>query len=33
VARDWEKGGSGRQVEGIETRECGIPERVDGHVW
>lgn len=33
LLRDWEKGGDGRWVEGIETRECNIPERVDGHVW
>ena len=33
LLRDWEKGGAGRRVEGIETRECEVPERVDGQVW
>ncbi len=33
LLRNWENGGDGRWVEGIETRECGIPERVDGQVW
>jgi len=30
---DWKKGSGGRRIEGIETRECEIPERVDGHLW
>jgi hypothetical protein len=33
LLRDWDKCGSGRQVEGIGMHECDIPERVDGHVW
>jgi len=30
---DWQKSGEGRRVEGIETRECDVPGRTDGHVW
>lgn len=30
---DWVRGGSGRTVEGIEQRDCPIPEPEQGHVW
>jgi hypothetical protein len=33
VLKDWQTGGKGREVEGIETREVIAPERVEGHVW
>lgn len=33
VLRDWQAGGKGRQVEGIEVREVSPPAPVEGHVW
>jgi hypothetical protein len=30
---DWAKTGPGRRIDGIETRECPVPRREDGHVW
>lgn len=33
VLRDWQAGGRGREVEGIEVREVPPPALVEGHVW
>ena len=33
LLRDWVAAGHGRRIEGIETRECDVPAREDGHVW
>lgn len=33
LLRDWEQGGTGREVQAVEAGECEVPERVDGHVW
>lgn len=33
LLRQWERGGRGRRIDSIETREHAIPERSDGHVW
>lgn len=29
----WQRAGKGRHVDGVEVRECPVPEREDGHVW
>lgn len=33
LLRDWAKAVPGRWIDGIETRECEVPDRQDGHVW
>ena len=33
LLRDWAGASGSRRVDGIETRECGMPGREDGHVW
>lgn len=33
LLKDWQKGGEGRHIDGVETSECPVPEREDGHVW
>lgn len=33
VLKDWQAGGKGREVEGIEVREVLAPAHVEGHVW
>jgi len=33
LLKAWVASSRNRSVDGIETRECKLPERVDGHVW
>ncbi|QDH70358.1 tetratricopeptide repeat protein [Marilutibacter alkalisoli] len=33
LLKDWVGAGGSRRIDGIETRECDIPEREDGHEW
>ena len=33
LLKDWVGKSRNRSIDGIETRECKPPERVDGHVW
>jgi hypothetical protein len=33
LLEDWQKAGEGRHVDGVETHECAVPAREDGHVW
>ena len=33
LLKDWAAAGPGRQVDGIQTRECAVPGRTDGYAW
>lgn len=33
LLKDWSAAAPGRRIDAIETRECSIPQREDGHVW
>lgn len=33
LLKDWSTAAPGRRIDAIETRECPIPQREDGHVW